>query len=133
MAQGRYHQNKRLNLFHINIFQIKFKYSSFSVMVRTLVLLVIFLLAISKNYSTPLDDYVNKPDPNFSWKLLQTYPSSTYTLYVLNMTSQQWIDGLIVKIEKKSKFMIDVHHFSSFIFITITLVALYDYYSTEGS
>jgi hypothetical protein len=47
-------------------------------------------------YGTPLDDYVNKPDPAFSWKLLQTYPSPTYTVYVLNMTSQQWLNGIII-------------------------------------
>lgn len=43
--------------------------------------------------SAPLDDYVNKPDPNFTWKRLQTYSQPTHTLYVLNMTSQKWFDG----------------------------------------
>ena len=43
--------------------------------------------------ATPLDDYVNTPDSNFGWKRLQTYPYSTYTLYILNMTSQKWFDG----------------------------------------
>ena len=74
----------------------KVKDSSFSIMCRTLLALIIFVLTINTNCSTPLDDYVNKPDPNFSWKLLQTYPSSTYTVYILNMTSQQWIDSAII-------------------------------------
>jgi hypothetical protein len=52
------------------------------------------------NCGTPLDDYVNKPDPAFAWKLIRTYPSPTYTVYVLNMTSQQWLDGIIVEIKK---------------------------------
>jgi hypothetical protein len=52
------------------------------------------------NYGTPLDDYVNKPDPAFAWKLIRTYPSPTYTVYVLNMTSQQWFDGRIIEIKK---------------------------------
>lgn len=46
-------------------------------------------------YSTPLDDYVNKPDPAFSWRITQTNPYSTYTVYILNLTSQTWFDGRI--------------------------------------
>jgi hypothetical protein len=49
--------------------------------------------------STPLDDYVNTPDPHFAWKLLETYPSPTYTVYILNMTSQQWMDGIMTAIK----------------------------------
>lgn len=67
-------------------------------MYRILWLFVIFFSTINITSSTPLDDYVNTPDPNFSWKLLQTYPTSTCTVYILNMTSQRWIDGLIMKI-----------------------------------
>lgn len=48
--------------------------------------------------ATPLDDYVNIPDPMFSWKRLETYPQPSYTLYILNMTSQQWFDGKIITI-----------------------------------
>ena len=93
-----------------------------------LLLIVVFVLNTNLNSSTPLDDYVNTPDPHFSWKLLQTYPSSTYTAYVLNMTSQQWMDGLILEVNIKifNKFIL----FSSVILITTNLVALYDYYST---
>ncbi len=53
----------------------------------------ILIIVLNKCEATPLDDYVNAPDPVFSWKRLQTYPQSTYTLYVLNLTSQRWFDG----------------------------------------
>ena len=62
-------------------------------MYRILFLFVIIISMMDMSGSTPLDDYVNKPDPTFSWKLIRTYPSSTYTVYVLNMTSQTWFDG----------------------------------------
>jgi hypothetical protein len=61
-------------------------------MYRIVLLLVVVVSIISITSSTPLDDYVNTPDPNFSWKLIQTYPSSTDTVYILNMTSQQWLN-----------------------------------------
>ncbi|KAK6175197.1 hypothetical protein SNE40_013710 [Patella caerulea] len=42
--------------------------------------------------STPLDDYVNKPDPNYNWtKLEWTFKTAGATLYLLNYTSQQWL------------------------------------------
>jgi len=53
---------------------------------------VIILSILSAISATPLDDYVNAPDPTFSWKLLQTIPSSDNTIYILNMTSQTWKD-----------------------------------------
>ncbi|XP_035673097.1 autocrine proliferation repressor protein A-like [Branchiostoma floridae] len=43
--------------------------------------------------TTPLDDYVHKPDPHYSyhevleWRL----KGPGYTMYLLNMTSQQWL------------------------------------------
>jgi hypothetical protein len=54
---------------------------------------VVFVIISNNCLATPLDDYVNTPDPMFSWKRLQTYPQQTYTLFVLNMTSQRWFDG----------------------------------------
>ena len=72
---------------------------------------VIFAVAsaIICNYcqATPLDDYVNTPDPMFSWKRLQTYPLPTHTIYILNMTSQRWFDGtLTVSIERSIVFVL---------------------------
>jgi hypothetical protein len=63
--------------------------------------ILIFISFLSECSLTPLDDYVNKPDPTFSWKRLKTYPRGTYTVHVLNMTSQKWMDGMIFVFEKK--------------------------------
>jgi hypothetical protein len=68
-------------------------------MYRIVFLFVTIASIININDGTPLDDYINKPDPAFSWKLIQTYPSPTYTVYILNMTSQQWFDGIIIGIK----------------------------------
>jgi hypothetical protein len=54
---------------------------------------LVFGLLVNTGSLTPLDDYVNSPDSTFSWQRLQTYPRSTYTVYVLNMTSQKWMDS----------------------------------------
>src|ERR1700680_1779112 len=32
---------------------------------------------------TPLDDYIAKADPTFSWKLVQTIPGDGYTTFVV--------------------------------------------------
>lgn len=58
-------------------------------------LVSILVLLLNTCSSTPLDDYVNTPDSTFGWKRLQTYPRPTYTVYVLNMTSQKWMDSKI--------------------------------------
>lgn len=57
------------------------------------ILILIFLLNTCS--LTPLDDYVNTPDSTFGWQRLETYPRPTYTVYVLNLTSQKWMDGEI--------------------------------------
>ncbi len=58
--------------------------------------IVLFVVVVWNScLATPLDDYVNTPDPMFSWKRLETYRLPTYTLYILNMTSQKWGDGKI--------------------------------------
>jgi PhoPQ-activated pathogenicity-related protein len=63
------------------------------------VLLIVMLIAISFGgmRSTPLDDYVNAPDSHFSYELIKTYTMTGYKLYILNMTSQKWLDETIVK------------------------------------
>ncbi len=57
------------------------------------IFIVIFACVLNGYLATPLDDYVNTPDSMFSWKLLETYPETSDTLYILNMTSQKWFDG----------------------------------------
>jgi PhoPQ-activated pathogenicity-related protein len=39
---------------------------------------------------TPLDEYISKPDPSFSWKLAKTINGDGYKTYVVDMTSQSW-------------------------------------------
>jgi PhoPQ-activated pathogenicity-related protein len=39
---------------------------------------------------TPLDDYVARPDPTYSWKLVKTIPGDGYTTFVLDLKSQSW-------------------------------------------
>ena len=39
---------------------------------------------------TPLDDYIAKTDPTYSWKLVQTIPGDGYTTYVVDLKSQSW-------------------------------------------
>lgn len=39
---------------------------------------------------TALDEYIAKPDPSYSWKLLKTIPGDGYTTYVVDMISQTW-------------------------------------------
>ncbi len=44
--------------------------------------------------ATPLDDYVNTPDPNYAWTdtgIVLDGPDGAYKGYVLNMTSQRWL------------------------------------------
>src|SRR5690606_16372602 len=43
------------------------------------------------NDQTALDEYVAKPDPNYSYKLVRTMPGEGGTAYILEMTSQQWL------------------------------------------
>ncbi len=39
---------------------------------------------------TPLDDYVAKPDPTYSWRLVRTIPGDGCTTFVLDLKSQSW-------------------------------------------
>jgi hypothetical protein len=44
---------------------------------------------------TALDDYVNFDDGYFEWSILRTYrfEENSTTVYMMNMTSQKWMDG----------------------------------------
>jgi PhoPQ-activated pathogenicity-related protein len=39
---------------------------------------------------TPLDDYVAKNDPTYSWKLVKTIPGNGITTFVVDLKSQSW-------------------------------------------
>ncbi|CAF1483238.1 unnamed protein product [Adineta steineri] len=64
-------------------------YGSF---VYFLSIITIVLLSISNCESTPLDDYVRSVDSHFNWSLIRTYEEPDYKLYILNFTSQKWLD-----------------------------------------
>eukprot|EP01091_Cochliopodium_minus_P020808 TRINITY_DN920_c0_g2_i1.p1 TRINITY_DN920_c0_g2~~TRINITY_DN920_c0_g2_i1.p1 ORF type:complete len:505 (+),score=132.03 TRINITY_DN920_c0_g2_i1:1-1515(+) len=53
-------------------------------------LLAVLLFVVC--YSTPLDDYVNAPDPYQSYKLIDVISGPGYYAYMLNVTSQKWLD-----------------------------------------
>jgi PhoPQ-activated pathogenicity-related protein len=38
----------------------------------------------------PLDEYIAKPDPSYSWKLVNTVKSDGYTTFFVDLTSQIW-------------------------------------------
>lgn len=42
---------------------------------------------------TPLDEYVNRPDPYYSYRLVTSVNGSEVTTHVINMTSQKWLTG----------------------------------------
>ena len=59
-----------------------------------LVLLVFCVLALAATPGqdqTALDRYVAAPDPNYSYKLVNTIAGEGATTYVLEMTSQAWL------------------------------------------
>lgn len=64
---------------------------------RSIIALVVLVIAtfllVDQSHSTALDDYVKAPDPHFNWTVIQTYKEPDYILYILNFTSQKWLDG----------------------------------------
>jgi hypothetical protein len=52
--------------------------------------LLLALLAIGA-YATPLDDYVNAPDPTYNFELKNTWQGIGYTGYAIRLTSQSWL------------------------------------------
>lgn len=55
-------------------------------------LLALTLLWVSSCYGTPLDDYVNKPDPTYEFRDLgEEVEMEGYTVFYINMTSQTWL------------------------------------------
>lgn len=55
---------------------------------------LLLVVALSTNHAsgdeTALDRYIATPDPEYAWKLVQTYPGDGATTYVLELTSQRW-------------------------------------------
>ena len=59
--------------------------------------IVVYLFVLTVKWiqcgATPLDDYVNKPDPTYRYDVIGKLRGPTYTLYTVNMTSQTWKPG----------------------------------------
>ena len=54
-----------------------------------LLLLAILQLGLSYVTLTPLDDYVNKYDPNYQYKITNwVYKGDGYTMYCINMVNK---------------------------------------------
>jgi len=54
--------------------------------------LLLSLVGLCYIYATPLDDYVNAPDPNFAWfDTGLVVQGSGWTGHIINMTSQAWL------------------------------------------
>lgn len=51
---------------------------------------LIFALFIVGSVATPLDDYVNAPDPTYNWKLVNQFRGQDFTAYNIYLTSQTW-------------------------------------------
>lgn len=51
------------------------------------------VFAVDWDVQTPLDDYVHRPDPAYEYYVLDIYDEDPdFTVHVLNMTSQMWMD-----------------------------------------
>jgi PhoPQ-activated pathogenicity-related protein len=57
---------------------------------RLTFLAVFVLTAAQFALATPLDDYVAKPDTNYTYSLVKTVDGPGYTAYIIDMTSQKW-------------------------------------------
>ena len=63
-------------------------------MLRQGVFFLLFYALLAYASSTPLDDYVNAYDDHYNYSLIKTFELTGYKLYILNMTSQKWYDGI---------------------------------------
>jgi len=91
----RFKTTEKLHLLHINSEKNIEGFIIIPNMSRMVLLFVMITLLINVNHGSPLDSYVGHWDFTCTSKLLQTYPSSTYTVYIINMTSQTWLNGII--------------------------------------
>src|SRR6266478_39965 len=49
-----------------------------------------FAAESSTGVKTPLDDYIAKPDPTYSWKVVNTIPGDGHTTFIVDLKSQSW-------------------------------------------
>ena len=57
---------------------------------RSVFVVLLTLLMAAVAVATPLDDYIAKPDPSYTYTLVQTIESPLGKVYVIDMKSQTW-------------------------------------------
>ena len=63
-----------------------------SSMPSTVSLMLRLLALLAASCATPLDDYVNAPDPTYEYRDLgDPWKGGDYTSYFINLTSQMWL------------------------------------------
>ncbi len=60
---------------------------------KGVVLILVLACVVAAVGATPLDDYVNAPDPAFNWTVTGSKRAELlgYTTYSINMISQSWM------------------------------------------
>jgi len=81
---------------------------AYYVVARLIIVVVVGLLVIGRCQSTPLDDYVHAADPHFAWNVIRTYEQPDYVLYILNFTSQQWLNGECCERKKQINILLSI-------------------------
>lgn len=61
----------------------------------TLTLCALAMFAVGTAFAGPLKDYVDRPDPHYHYTLAHTGAGPGFTVFVLDMTSQSWKEGLV--------------------------------------
>ena len=65
-----------------------------AILMMMMMMIAWLLLTISCCQSTPLDDYINKPDSSYKYiEVGNPDNQDGYTLHYINMTSQTWLSG----------------------------------------
>lgn len=64
--------------------------SSFKQLTLFLACIIVLVAAVSVS-TTPLDDFVNQPDPTFNWKLVNSVKGADFMTYNIFLTSQTWL------------------------------------------
>ena len=52
---------------------------------------LVLLSLVAASLATPLDDYVNAPDPTYKWETVNSVRGLNFTAYNIKLTSQTWM------------------------------------------
>ena len=69
---------------------MRLKLALLTTIVATLLTPALFAKPPATASRTPLDDYIQQPDPAFSWKVEKTIPGAGSNTYIIHLTSQKW-------------------------------------------